>query len=706
MPTFLTPAFLLGALAVAIPIYIHLTHREKKDVVDFPSLMFLRRIPYRSVRRQKLRHLFLFALRCLAILLIAVAFARPFFEQPSAAAASPLGPREVVFLIDNSYSMGYQDRFSAAKAELIARIGSLGVEDRGSIVVFSDRAEILSEPTSDQAALEALVSGIGLSARPTRFGPGLKLAKKIVEESELPRREVVLVSDFQRVGFSGEDDEVWLPAETRLTPVDLSSKATENLSVTGVVLDRNDQGGRERLTVSARVAYKASLAAGAPEVTEAKTSRIGVEIDGRTLQTKPIELAPNSSATVVFEPLTVPAGLSQGTVWVDDDALVQDNRYHFVLSAAQSLAVLILESGASPSRRSFYVEKALEIGDRPSFRVDARSLGALSPADLERAEAVLLNDVSKVSDAQARLFEAFLARGGGLVIAVGEKSSKESYAGAAARLLPAPLGAAVDRSRDWGGTLSYLDYANPVFEIFGAPHSGDFSSAKFFRYRAFDAPVSEGVLARFDDGMPALIERSVGKGRILVWTSTLDTFWNDLARQAVFLPFVHQVFKRSASYAEASAWQTVGEVSDLDRYLEMILESEGGDASERSRDLVVSSPSGVKTVVPRSQEKALLPLEEQGFYEVREVSGGAASAVSLAVNLDTTESDLSRLDPEELVASVTLREMGLASAPAPGGDTRDAQEGRQRHWWFLLIGAFVLFLGETLLSNRLSLKAR
>jgi hypothetical protein len=317
-----------------------------------------------------------------------------------------------------------------------------------------------------------------------------------------------------------------------------------------------------------------------------------------------------------------------------------------------------------------------------------------------------LNDVSKVSDAQAKLFEDFLAKGGGLVIALGEKSSKETWAGSAAKLLPAPLGGPVDRSRDWGGTLSYLDYGNPVFEIFGAPHSGDFSSAKFFRYRTFDVPITEGVLARFDDGIPALIERSQGSGRILVWTSTLDTFWNDLARQAVFLPFVHQVVKRAASYAEASAWQTVGEISDLDRYLEMILESDAAPASERSRDLVVSSPSGVKTIVPKSQEKALLPLEEQGFYEVRQVGGGPGSVVSLAVNLDTTESDLARLDPEELVASVMLREMGLASAPTPEGDTPDDQEGRQSHWWFLLVGAFVLLLSETLLSNRLSLKAR
>ncbi len=159
--TFLTPFFFLGALALAVPVIIHLTNREKKDVVEFPSLMFLRRIPYRSVRRQKLRHLLLFALRCLALLLLVIAFARPFFESPSSAAAATLGgPREVVFVIDHSYSMGYENRLEAAKQFARSRIGALGPDDRASIVLFSNRAEILNQPSSDKDELKAILDGI------------------------------------------------------------------------------------------------------------------------------------------------------------------------------------------------------------------------------------------------------------------------------------------------------------------------------------------------------------------------------------------------------------------------------------------------------------------------------------------------------------------------------------------------------------------
>jgi hypothetical protein len=162
-----------------------------------------------------------------------------------------------VFLIDHSYSMGYEDRLSRAKAEVEGRIQSLAGEDLGSVVVFSDRAEVLNQPTSDKAALGAAVAGIQLSARATGFGPGLKLAKRILDESQLSRKEVVLVTDFPAARFRGEDDDVWLPAGTMLTPVDLSTAETENLSITSVSLERDEASGRQRLTASARVIRKA-----------------------------------------------------------------------------------------------------------------------------------------------------------------------------------------------------------------------------------------------------------------------------------------------------------------------------------------------------------------------------------------------------------------------------------------------------------------
>jgi len=109
--SFLTPLFLVGISALAIPVLIHLIQRERKRVVVFPSLMFLRRIPYQSVRRRSIRHWLLLSLRALALLLLIAAFARPFFLQGALAARATGGTREVVVLLDQSASMGYGDRW-------------------------------------------------------------------------------------------------------------------------------------------------------------------------------------------------------------------------------------------------------------------------------------------------------------------------------------------------------------------------------------------------------------------------------------------------------------------------------------------------------------------------------------------------------------------------------------------------------------------
>src|SRR6267142_4044583 len=124
--TFLTPLFLVGLGAIAIPVLIHLIQREKKRVIEFPSLMFVRRIPYQSVRRRRIRHWALLMLRAAAVALIVLAFARPFFRRDAAAIAATGGAREVVILLDQSASMGYGDHWQKAREAARSVVSGLG----------------------------------------------------------------------------------------------------------------------------------------------------------------------------------------------------------------------------------------------------------------------------------------------------------------------------------------------------------------------------------------------------------------------------------------------------------------------------------------------------------------------------------------------------------------------------------------------------
>src|SRR6478609_756284 len=139
--SFLTPAFFLGLGAIAVPILVHLIQRERKRVVEFPSLMFVQRIPYQSVRRRRIRHWYLLLMRAAAMALIILAFARPFLPQGAAAAiAATGGSREIVVMLDQSASMGYGDHWQRARDAARNAINSLGTGDRATIVLFSRNA--------------------------------------------------------------------------------------------------------------------------------------------------------------------------------------------------------------------------------------------------------------------------------------------------------------------------------------------------------------------------------------------------------------------------------------------------------------------------------------------------------------------------------------------------------------------------------------
>src|SRR5205807_2293838 len=131
-------------------------------------------------------------------------------------------------------------------------------------------------------------------------------------------------------------------------------------------------------------------------------------------------------------------------------------------------------------------------------------------------------------------------------------------------ILPATLTQPIDRSRGESARVGALEYQHPVFEVFRAPRSGDFSTARFYAYRSVIAAPNTQVLARFDAGTPALVERKVGSGHVMLWASTLDLSWSDLPLKPVFLPFIHRSMVHLANYTEPAPWLTIGEVFDPD----------------------------------------------------------------------------------------------------------------------------------------------
>jgi hypothetical protein len=377
--------------------------------------------------------------------------------------------------------------------------------------------------------------------------------------------------------------------------------------------------------------------------------------------------------------------------------------------------VLIVERAGAGRDLSFYLERALGIGREPAFSVQVRTVDRLTAADFAAHDVVILND-TPLGGGLADRVRTFVEQGGGLFVVVGDRSTWPD----GLEVMPGRIAPAVDQGLGRTITVGYTDFSHPVFELFRAPRSGDFRGTSVYRYRGIELAPTARVLARFDDGAVALAEQATGSGRTLMWTGTLDNLWSDLVVRPVFLPFLHRTVTYLAQYEALTPWQTVGQV--------FAEESTG-------RTRVAISPSGQRIpvsrggapVVPASESAAgegeevdgedvavapagrgdevWVELDEPGFYEVRDAaSDGDASATVIAVNVDRAESDLTPLDPQELVAAVTGRARGAAAQGE--GDVAELRpvdlERRQSLWWYLLLGGVLLLAVETWLSNRLS----
>ena len=258
--SFLAPLFFAGLVAVAVPIHVHLIQRERKTVVEFPSLMFIRKIPYQSVERRRIHNWLLLLMRITAMLLLIAAFSRPFFQvDPVKAAAARSGAREVVILLDRSASMGYADHWAKAQAEARKIAGSIGGEDKGTLVLFGTGAEEAVRATSDGGRLAAAVGEAKVTSDSTRYAPALRLAQSLLARSNLPQKEAFLISDFQASGW-GKREEISLPDGAKLTPISVGTVETANVAVTSIKFQRTSFSGEERVMVTAGVTNRSTTA--------------------------------------------------------------------------------------------------------------------------------------------------------------------------------------------------------------------------------------------------------------------------------------------------------------------------------------------------------------------------------------------------------------------------------------------------------------
>ncbi len=688
----LTPLFFAGLAALSIPILVHLVRRDERRSFAFPSLMFLKHIPVREHRRRSIRHWWLLALRCLIIALLCLAFAKPFIQWPADGAVSLGDSRDRVVLLDRSHSMQSGSRWDDARVFAAEAIDALGSGDRAALVLFDHDTLVTQELTTDRAALRGALASAETSHGHTDLNGAIARASALLAESRATTREIVLVSDFQRSAAAPGTQARTAPG-IDIIPRIVAGAEEANAAVAAVKLTRKPLGAGAAVALTARIVNTSTLSIDDTDLV--------MEVDGQIRERRTLSLAPGESRDATFRLVLAPEELLRVRIHIGADALAADNSLHVLVSGPTAIPVLLLEDRGAPPDKALHLEEALRQGDAPGFPVTRRFVSQLRTSDIDGAGVIIIDDAPIPGGELGDDLRKFLQSGGGLLV-VAAGRTQGFWPNGEQGIVPGGLGPSVGRPYATAARLLGMNTLHPALAGFADADSGDLSSAQVFRYRRLTGVADEAVLVRYDDQSVAVAERMVGRGRVLVLTTTLDPSWNTLALQPGYLPFLHEVLKYLASHVPATSAVTVGDTLDLESYARG-LPGYTQTAAALSRGAVVTlrTPSGRQ--IPMAPGEAYAQVREAGFHEVH-VSGGGARSVVFAANPLPRESDLTPLDVNAFVATIateSLADDAGDAGQAPGA--RSGDTGVDEHAWQLLLLICAVLLGlDTLLSNRLS----
>jgi hypothetical protein len=692
--SFLTPLYIAGLFAVSLPVLFHLIRRAPRGRLTFSSLMFLSPSPPRLTRRSRLDNLLLLALRISVLVLLALAFARPFLRRSTRLGIDRLAGRRVAVLLDTSASMRRAGLWEQALAEVGGVIDDLGPGDDAALFTFD--AEVVEQvgfdggvrldPRTHAASLRARLATLAPTWDRSNLGVALIAAGEELHGLDdagstgaETLRQIVLVSDFpegSRVdalqAYTWPDD-VHLELR-RVAPAEATNAALALAGAADPLEQDPDPHVRVRVVNDRQsTAERFQLRwEGGPRDTPADEP-IGVYV-------------PPGESRTVRVPRPAEYAVSERLVLLGD-AHTFDNALYLVPTKQEEVPLLYLGSDAADDAQGlrYYLQRALPETPERKVRLVARAPDEpIAPDDLLEARLVVVGEA--VPDRQAEQLNQYL-RGGGAVFCV----LADAAAGASlSRIMGLDGLAAEEAPVDDYAMLGEILFTHPLLAVFADPRYSDFTKIHFWKHRRVEV---EGVprlevLARFDDGDPALFEWTCEKGRLLVLTSGWHPDDSQLARSTKFVPLVSGILERSGEVDSVRSRYEVGDRVML------------GAAGSAPASATVDKPDGAELKLPadaRSFRQTDLP----GVYCLTR----GDSVRHFAVNLAPEEG---RTAPRELGE---LEDLGVRLGRQPTRtelvkkqrQMQNAElEKRQKLWRWLIVAALGVLIAETWLAGYLS----
>ncbi|GAB5407080.1 MAG: BatA domain-containing protein [Aureliella sp.] len=680
---FLTPLYALAALAIAGPIVFHLIQRQPKGMQEFSSHMFLSSSKPQLTRRSRLDNWPLLLLRALVLLLLALAFTRPYWREASLATSTVDG-QTVAIVLDTSGSMRQPGLWEAAIAESRSVLADLAPSDRvGLFTVDSDTKTIVpfqSDSEADglqtQTDVRSQLDSLEPSYAGSELGRGLvivadRLHARSFESGtdQAEKSTITLISDLhQRSGVDSLQGFEW-PESVQLDVRQVAASEPGNAYMS-VVAPSDDEDETIRIRVNNTSSASQSV------FTVNWMAPTGDTVSGTRLQ-----VPPGQSRVVSLGQQPIGATALE----LVGDSFTDDNRIYFAQRKQIQLDVLFAGEQQLPDeqRLDYFLRKlplATAAVQRVVRSVPHADLPTLLSSETTSAAVVEVTDDSLPI---AESIRKFADQGGTVILCLPRKiaGSERSIASSLSALLDLP-GISVleaNTAEDEFELLSSVDYRHRVFAPFADPRYNDFSKLRFWAHRSVKLPEADSskVIAKLDGGDPLLVEQRVGDGTIWVVTTGWQPKASGLGTSSKFVPIMLGLLERTTKRPELKSRYYVGETIAVEGETRVRL-ADGAAAPEQ---VYKSDDDGVEFLVP-------------GKYSLQASVAGEQVIQEVAISMPSTESLTEPLDTE------VFEQFGVRDQPLESEEERiesqaqlkvEQLEKKQRLWqWLLACGGAVL----------------
>ncbi|RKU17574.1 hypothetical protein C6501_03800 [Candidatus Poribacteria bacterium] len=677
---FLNPLFLLGLLAATIPLLIHLWSRRQAVTVDFSSLMFLVAAHRQNARRLQLKQLLILLLRMLIVALIALALARPFLTLglPLAAVRAKT---DVVIVLDNSYSMGYQDVdgvwFEKAKTLATDVLRSLRHGDSASLILMSDTPKpIFHQLTPDVDNVIEAIQNAEVSYRATNVQPSIELAHEILSESTQQNRELYLISDFAQNGWDNWET-VANRSGSRIVLLPVSEKISHNTNIEEILPSHQLIGVDLPFHLNTTIKNNSD----APVAQTTLTFYVG---DEKKKTHTFSATADESIMTTLTHTFSAP-GTHTGYFALTDDRLNVDNRRYFALEALGEIRVLCV------GEQTEYLKLALNpLGSKQTVEVPMIQPTACTPAEfdtfpLEEFDIILLADGPEISTGGEAQLREFIRQGKSIIV-FGSVSHNLSW-------IPAQFGQPIR----WQVPQQVSKYkeTHPIFEIFPENVLSGQYGPQFYEGMTVTPAPDATVIARFDDETPFLIERREGKSHILFFNCSLQQQPN--SSELLVNPYFLPLLQHSVLYVIRSDMRKNIKVGEA--YIASYPQNYGGQAWIKRLE---SPDEDTMTAVPIGEDGEIRfeSTELPGIYQVDVKAEDRLFRDFFAVNVTSAEANLTSISLQRASERVNAQTGSTNEIGELDTEALDIKRHGREIWGELLVLAVCLLLLEGFLSNR------